>query len=44
MPNERLDLPQGTLDLLILLNARQNLRQYKYARVLEHLLRPEARQ
>jgi hypothetical protein len=26
--------------LLILLNARQNLRQYKYARVLEHLLRP----
>jgi hypothetical protein len=32
--------PRAVIVLLILLNARQNLRQYKYARVLEHLLRP----
>jgi hypothetical protein len=29
--------------LLILLNARQNLRQYKFARILEGLMAPGAR-
>jgi hypothetical protein len=28
--------------LLVLLNARQNLRQYRYARVLEELMAPPA--
>jgi hypothetical protein len=32
--------PRAVIVLLILLNARQNLRQYKYAGVLEQLLRP----
>jgi hypothetical protein len=33
--------PRAVIVLLILLNARQNLRQYKYAGVLEQLLPPE---
>ena len=32
--------PRAAIVLLILLNARQNLRQYKYAGVLEQLLPP----
>ena len=32
--------PRAVVILLILLNARQNLRQYKYAAILEKLLRP----
>jgi hypothetical protein len=32
--------PRAVIVLLILLNARQNLRQYKYAGVLEQLLPP----
>ena len=31
--------PRAVVILLILLNARQNLRQYKYAAILEKLLR-----
>jgi len=31
--------PRAVLIVLILLNARQNLRQYKYAAILEKLLR-----
>lgn len=34
--------PRAVIILLILLNARQNLRQYRYAGVLEQLLAPEA--
>ena len=34
--------PRAVIILLILLNARQNLRQYRYAGVLEHLLPPDA--
>jgi hypothetical protein len=34
--------PRAVIILLILLNARQNLRQYRYAGVLEQLLPPEA--
>jgi hypothetical protein len=34
--------PRAVIVLLILLNARQNLRQYKYAGVLERLLPPAA--
>ena len=33
--------PRAVIILLILLNARQNLRQYKYAGVLEQLLPPK---
>jgi hypothetical protein len=33
--------PRGVIVLLILLNARQNLRQYRYAGVLEQLLPAE---
>ncbi len=33
-------LPHAVIILLILLNARQNLRQYRYAAVLEKLLAP----
>ena len=32
--------PRAVIILLILLNARQNLRQYKYAAILEKLTRP----
>ena len=35
--------PRAVIVLLVLLNARQNLRQYKYARVLSGLMAPEAR-
>jgi len=34
--------PRAVIILLILLNARQNLRQYRYAGVLEQLLPSEA--
>ena len=34
--------PRAVIILLILLNARQNLRQYRYAGVLEQLLPPGA--
>jgi hypothetical protein len=34
--------PRAVIILLILLNARQNLRQYRYAGVLEQLLPPDA--
>jgi hypothetical protein len=34
--------PRAVIILLILLNARQNLRQYRYAGVLKQLLSPEA--
>lgn len=34
--------PRAVIILLILLNARQNLRQHKYAGVLEQLLTPES--
>ena len=34
--------PRAVILLLILLNARQNLRQYSYAGVLEQLLPPES--
>ncbi len=33
--------PRAVIILLILLNARQNLRQYRYAGVLEQLLPPD---
>ena len=33
--------PRSVIILLVLLNARQNLRQYRYAGVLEQLLPPE---
>ena len=33
--------PRAVIILLILLNARQNLRQYRYAGVLEQLLAPK---
>jgi hypothetical protein len=32
--------PRAVIVLLILLNARQNLRQHKYAAILEKLTRP----
>lgn len=32
--------PRAVIILLILLNARQNLRQHKYAAILEKLIRP----
>jgi len=32
--------PRAVIILLILLNARQNLRQHKYAAILEKLVRP----
>jgi hypothetical protein len=35
--------PRAVIVLLILLNARQNLRQYKFARILEGLMAPGAR-
>ena len=35
--------PRAVIVLLVLLNARQNLRQYKYARLLEALMAREAR-
>ena len=35
--------PRAVIVLLILLNARQNLRQYRYARILEGFMPPEAR-
>ena len=35
--------PRAVIVLLVLLNARQNLRQYKYARLLEGLMEPGAR-
>jgi len=35
--------PRAVIVLLVLLNARQNLRQYKYARLLEELMVPGAR-
>jgi hypothetical protein len=31
-------VPRAVIVLLVLLNARQNLRQYKYARLLEELM------
>ena len=34
---------RAVIVVLILLNARQNLRQYKYARLLEGLMAPDAR-
>lgn len=34
--------PRAVIVLLVLLNARQNLRQYKYARLLEGLVVPGA--
>ena len=34
--------PRAVIILLVLLNARQNLRQYRYAGVLEQLVPPEA--
>lgn len=36
-------VPRAVIILLVLLNARQNLRQYRYARVLEGLMRSDAR-
>lgn len=33
-------LPRAVIILLILLNARQNLRQYRYAAILEKLIAP----
>jgi hypothetical protein len=33
--------PRAVIVLLVLLNARQNLRQYRYAGLLERLLPPE---
>jgi len=33
--------PRAVIVLLILLAARQNLRQYRYAAILEKLIRPE---
>ncbi len=35
--------PRAVIVLLILLNARQNLRQYKFARILDGLLAPGAK-
>lgn len=35
--------PRAVIVLLVLLNARQNLRQYKYARLLEGLMAQGAR-
>ena len=35
-------VPRAIIILLVLLNARQNLRQYRYARVLEGLTKPDA--
>ena len=35
--------PRAVIVLLVLLNARQNLRQYKYARILEGLMGQGAR-
>ena len=35
--------PRAVIVLLVLLNARQNLRQYKYARILEETMGPGAR-
>ena len=35
--------PRAVIVLLVLLNARQNLRQYKYARVLEGFVGQRAR-
>jgi len=35
--------PRAVIVLLVLLNARQNLRQYKYARLLTELMPPVAR-
>jgi len=35
--------PRAVIILLVLLNARQNLRQYKYARLLEGFMVPGAR-
>ena len=35
--------PRAVIVLLVLLNARQNLRQYKYARLIEGLLGDGAR-
>ena len=34
--------PRAVIVLLVLLNARQNLRQYRYAEVLERLLPPKS--
>jgi len=34
--------PRAVIVLLVLLNARQNLRQYKYARLLEGFMAPGA--
>ena len=34
-------MPRAIIVLLILLAARQNLRQYRYAAILEKLIRPE---
>ena len=34
--------PRAVIVLLVLLNARQNLRQYRYAGLLERLLPPDA--
>ena len=36
-------VPRAVISLLVLLNARQNLRQYRYARVLEGLTRTDTR-
>jgi hypothetical protein len=36
-------VPRAVIVLLVLLNARQNLRQYKYARILEGLMAPGVR-
>ncbi len=36
-------VPRAVIILLVLLNARQNLRQYKYARILAELMPPESR-
>jgi len=35
-------VPRAVIVLLVLLNARQNLRQYRYAGVLEQLVPPAA--
>jgi hypothetical protein len=35
--------PRAVIVLLVLLNARQNLRQYKYARLLTELMGPGGR-
>jgi hypothetical protein len=35
--------PRAVIVLLVLLNARQNLRQYKYARLLKELMVKDAR-